>query len=153
MATPHTLSADQGATLDLVLNLIIAPSQDGRMPGAAEYDVLGYMIEAAPSALPVLCVELDELDAAAQSQFGTSFASLALSDAQVIVEARRRADPQFMAELARQTIACYYQQDQVVVAIGMQARPPFPQGYEVRMGDLSLLEPVRARGQMYRDVD
>ena len=39
MATQHTLSAEQGATLDIVLNLIIAPSKDGRMPGAAKYDV------------------------------------------------------------------------------------------------------------------
>ncbi|MFT5173123.1 MAG: hypothetical protein ACI8W7_001294 [Gammaproteobacteria bacterium] len=153
MATQHTLSAEQRGTLDIVLNLIIAPSKDRRMPGAAEYDVFAYIIEAAPSALPVLCVELDELNASAQSQFGTSFASLALSDAQNIVDERRRVDPQFMAELARQTVACYYQQDQVVTAIGMQARPPFPQGYDVHIGDLSLLDPVRARGQMYRDVD
>jgi hypothetical protein len=49
-------------------------------------------------------------------------------------------------------MACYYQDDQVVVALGMEARPPFPKGNVVEPGDLSLLDPVRARKQIYRDV-
>ncbi len=35
---------------------------------------------------------------------------------------------------------------------GMEPRPPYPQGFEVEDGDWSLLEPVRARGKIYRDV-
>jgi hypothetical protein len=34
----------------------------------------------------------------------------------------------------------------------MEARPPYPKGYQVVQGDLSLLEPVRARGKIYRDA-
>ena len=153
MPTSQTLSAKQRATLDIALNLIIPPSEDGRMPGAADYDVFAYLCEFAADALPTLERELDELEAIAQATHEVSFASLGEAQAQAIVDERRAADAQFMSELARQTASCYYQQDRVVVGIGMQARPPFPQGYEVRIGDLSLLDPVRARGQVYRDVD
>lgn len=153
MPTSQALSTVQLATLDSVLNLIIPPSVDGRMPGAAEYDVFAYLCEFAPQALSALLGELDELEGIAQAQHKASFASLGEGQAKAIIDERRAADPRFMSELARQTVSCYYQQDRVVVGIGMQARPPFPQGYEVRFGDLSLLDPVRARGQVYRDVD
>ena len=50
------------------------------------------------------------------------------------------------------TMACYYQDDKVMIALGMEARPPFPKGNEVVSGDLSLLDPVREKKQIYRDV-
>ena len=153
MDTSHALSAIQRIALEVSLNLIIPPSEDGRMPGAAEYDVFAYLCEFAPQALPALLGELDELEGIAQAQHQASFSSLGDGQAKAIIDERRAANPQFMSELARQTVSCYYQQDRVVVGIGMQARPPFPQGYEVHIGDLSLLDPVRARGQVYRDVD
>lgn len=151
--TTTVLHEIQRAVLQVTLNLIIPPSNDGRLPGAAEYDIFAYINEFAPSTLPALVVELDQLEADAQSQFGASFSALAQSEAKGIVDTQRSANAQFMAELARQTVACYYQQDRVMSAIGMQVRPPFPQGYEVHFADLTLLDPVRARGQIYRDVD
>ena len=47
---------------------------------------------------------------------------------------------------------CYYRDDRVLTAIGVEPRPPFPKGYEVPQGDWSLLDPVRARGPIYRDA-
>jgi hypothetical protein len=41
----------------------------------------------------------------------------------------------------------------VLEAIGMEARAPFPKGFEVEPGDLSLLDPVRRRGRVYREVE
>jgi hypothetical protein len=40
----------------------------------------------------------------------------------------------------------------VMRSIGMEARPPFPKGHELEQGDWSLLEPVRARGRIWRRV-
>ena len=45
----------------------------------------------------------------------------------------------------------YYQHDDVLKAIGLEARPPFPKGYEVEEGDILLLESVYYRGKIYRD--
>ena len=146
------LSAQQRRTLAALLDLIIPPSGDGRMPGAAEYDIWGYIHDAAATLAPVIRDELARLDAQARAQQGESFAALDESARQILVGQMRAADPDFLARLAEQTIACYYQQDRVMIAIGMEARPPFPVGYQVEAGDLSLLDPVRARGRVYRQV-
>lgn len=47
---------------------------------------------------------------------------------------------------------CYYRDERVLESIGMEPRPPFPEGYAVEQGDWSLLDPVRARGRIYRDA-
>ena len=48
---------------------------------------------------------------------------------------------------------CYYRDDRVMASINMEARPPFPKGYLVEQGDWSLLDPVRARGRIFRDAN
>jgi len=57
-----------------------------------------------------------------------------------------------LADLALETVTCYYQDPRVLEAIGVEARPPAPQGYQVIAGDLRLLEPVRRRGEIWRRV-
>ena len=49
-------------------------------------------------------------------------------------------------------VQCYYRDDRVVLALGMEARPPYPEGFEVEEGDWSLLDPVRQRPKFYRAV-
>jgi thioredoxin reductase len=146
------LSAAQQATFEKILTLIIPPSDDGRLPGAASYDVWGHIEAHAGAATAKIRTELDAVEALAAERVGVAFAELDEADAHAVVEELRRADRKFMAHLARQTAACYYQQDEVLVAIGMEPRPPFPKGYDVHMGDLSLLDPVRERGRKYREV-
>jgi len=64
-----------------------------------------------------------------------------------------RAEHPDLAGVIESVVArCYYRDDRVMTSIGMEARPAFPKGYQVERGDLSLLDPVRARGRMYRDV-
>jgi hypothetical protein len=41
--------------------------------------------------------------------------------------------------------------DRVMRSLGMEPRPPFPEGFEMGQGDWSLLDPVRARAKLYRD--
>jgi hypothetical protein len=55
------------------------------------------------------------------------------------------------AALGRLVIAAYYRDDRVLVAIGHEARSPFPKGYEIDQGDWSLLDKVRARARLWRD--
>ena len=64
----------------------------------------------------------------------------------------RARDPSALQQLALETVTCYYQQDRVLEGLGMEARPPFPTGYRVEQGDLSLLKPVIARGKICRDT-
>lgn len=146
------LTAAQLETLDAVLNLIVPPSADGRMPGAAEVGVPAYLCAEAADALPLLGDELDEIERRSLARFSRGFIALAQSERTALVEELRAQAPAFMNRLAMETLACYYQHDRVLEGLGMEARSPYPKGYEVVQGDLSLLDPVRARGKIYRDA-
>lgn len=148
----QALTAAQRALLDIVLDMIVPPGTDGRMPGAAEVGVPAYLVAEAPDALPALRGELDRLERISREHFARAFAQLQKGERQALVENLRAQEPAFMSRLAMETMACYYQHDRVLQALGREARPPYPKGYQVAQGDLSLLDPVRARGKIYRDA-
>ena len=146
------LAAAQRETLVAVLDMIIPASGDGRFPSAAEVDVLDHIRESRRQLLPALRKDLDRLDRLAAERSGTAFAQLAKSDRARVMDQIRSAEPGFLKSLALATATRYYQDARVLHALGMEARPPFPEGYEVVSGDLSLLDPVRRRGKLYRDA-
>jgi hypothetical protein len=45
----------------------------------------------------------------------------------------------------------YYQHPRVVEALGLEARAPHPKGFSMEPDDWTILDPVRARGKMYRE--
>ena len=63
-----------------------------------------------------------------------------------------RQDPVVTA-LGRAVLQCYYRADRVMRAPGVEPRPPYPKGRELEQGDWSLLETVRGRSRMWRDID
>ena len=152
IGTDNPLSEDQRRVLSIVLDLIIPASEDRQRPSAAAVDVLGYIRETESQTLDDLRAELDRLDAEAFESQGEAFASLDPATRKALVDAVREREPHFLRTLAMQTVTCYYRDHRVVEAIGVGARPPFPRGYEVPSGDLSLLEPVRQRGRIYREA-
>ncbi|MBL8286911.1 MAG: hypothetical protein JNL85_02920 [Rubrivivax sp.] len=62
----------------------------------------------------------------------------------------RENEPALAATFAALVYACYYRDDRVMRSLGLEPRAPHPQGYSVHEGDWSLLEPVRARGRLWR---
>jgi len=68
-----------------------------------------------------------------------------------IVNGLKRILLRFFTDLTTQVVQCYYQHDDILKAIGLDARPPFPKGYDVEEGDILLLEPVFLRGKIYLD--
>src|SRR5262249_20904482 len=58
-----------------------------------------------------------------------------------------------ISALGRAVLQCYYRDDRVMRALGIEPRAPYPQGRVLEQGDWSLLEPVRGRARMWRDVD
>lgn len=149
---PPRLGEAQAAAAGALLDLIIPPSDDGRMPGASSFDVLGYLHESRPELVPAIGEALAYLDRQAQALHDSPFTRLPGEVQAALVSDVRRAQPEFLLPLAQVTATVYYQQDRVLEAIGMEPRPPFPEGYEVQAGDLGLLDPVRRRGRVYKEV-
>jgi hypothetical protein len=57
------------------------------------------------------------------------------------------------ATLSRVVLQCYYRDDRVVRSLGLEPRPPYPQGHVLEDGDWSLLDPVRARPPFWRSAE
>jgi hypothetical protein len=55
--------------------------------------------------------------------------------------------------LGRAVLQCYYRDDRVFRSLGREPRAPYPKGHELEQGDWSLLDVVRGRPRMWRDVD
>ncbi len=152
IGTDGPLTTLQRRTLDVVLNMIVPPHAARAMPGAADVGVLPYLIESEPASIGPLRSELDRLEAAAQLRFGTDFADLDAAARGRLVAELRIEEPNFLRNLALHTVTRYYQDDHVLAALGMEPRAPYPRGYEVKSGDLALLDPVRDRGRIWRDA-
>ena len=82
-----------------------------------------------------------------------SFADLEPARAEIIAAALLNQDGPMMNALGRAVLQCYYRDDRVFRSIGREPRPPFPKGHEVEQGDWSLLDAVRGRPRMWRDID
>lgn len=55
--------------------------------------------------------------------------------------------------LGRTVLQCYYRDGRVFRSLGLELRAPYPQGRILEQGDWSLLDAVRGRPRMWRDVD
>lgn len=55
--------------------------------------------------------------------------------------------------LGRAVLQCYYRDDRVFRSLGLELHPPYPRGRVLEQGDWSLLDAVRGRPRMWRDVD
>ena len=141
-------SADEERTLAAVLDEIIPPSDDGRFPGAGQIGVASYIDQAlqkTPELRSMIAQGLSDLDSLARSRNAPSFAALSQEDKLQLLNAQA-----FVLPLTFHAYVGYYQHERVVEALGLEARPPHPKGYQMEPNDLTLLDAVRRRPKLYR---
>lgn len=146
------LTPSRHETLRVLLGMLVPPSADGRMPGAAGMPEVLRHVEGVAAALPVLRDGLAALEREATARYGAGFAALDDARRSALLDEFAARQPAVLQRLGLEAVTCYYQQDGVVERLGLEARPPFPIGYQVPAGDLTLLEPVIARGRIWRDA-
>jgi len=149
------LSRDERRTLDAVLDEIIPPSADGRLPGAGQLGVSGYVdgaVRAMPAVREMIVQSVAALDEIAVRRTGRRFATLEPPDRIAALDDLAASEHAFPPVLVLHAYAGYYQEPAVLAALGLEPRPPHPAGYATIEGDLTLLEPVRRRARMYRDA-
>lgn len=148
-------SSDQSTALSHVLDLLIPPSTDGRMPGAGEAGV-GARIDALAQRdagfQGLVAASLAALDEHARGSGAAAFAALDTAARLAALAAIAPVHSAFVPALLFHTYAGYYQTGRVLEGLGMEARAPFPKGFAMEPFDESLLARVRSRGKLYRDV-
>jgi hypothetical protein len=144
------LSPAQQESLACIAGHMIPASAELGMPAANDPTIFADMVSIVDFRdHAALAAVLDAVDLAA----GASLVSLPSQD-QAALLYRLRGERVGMFAIVENIVArAYYRDDRVLRSIGMEVRPPFPKGYDVEQGDWSLLDPVRQRGRIYREVD
>lgn len=145
---PIETFADHNGTLLCVVDHIIPPSAEFDVPGASDPIIFADIVNSAGRDLPDLENALQLIDKMA----GGRLASLSDDEQAQVLATFRASQPILAGVVEAVTARCYYRDDRVMASIGVEARPPFPDGYDVEQGDWSLLDPVRQRGKIYRDI-
>lgn len=152
-AEKKVFTQGQRDLLGQVLDRIVPAGFD--LPGAGELGAVEF-IEGAVGASPELTRlfnnGLKQVAIASQQGHSGDFADLDDDRKDEVLRGVESAEPDFFAELVRQTYIGYYSAPRVVAALGLEARPPQPLGFELEPGDLGPLENVRKRGPIYREV-
>ena len=141
MSSDSILTSAQRSDLRVIAAMIVPDSVEYDVPGADDAAIQADIIATLGRDADMVRAALDHL---------ARLAGMPLSD---LDEARREAVAQEFratggepaATLTRVVLQCYYRDDRVVRSLGLELRPPFPQGYVLEQGDWSLLDPVKKR--------
>ena len=154
LASDLPLSEPQREILRTLIGSIIPASRDYGAPGADDPLIFKDILVTARSYTDMFEAGLEDIDQQAiRDHDGVGFAALSETDRRAMAAQLSRALNPFLRTLVSITAQCYYRDDRVMQALGMDPRPPFPNGFTIEEGDWTLLEPVRRRGKLYRDVD
>jgi hypothetical protein len=144
----NDLSAEQVRDLRALAGFIIPPSAAYDVPGADDDRIFADILRSLERDRDDIARALDHLASLA----GGSFAELDPARRTEVANKFREAGGALLTALVRVVLLCYYRDDRVMRSLGLEPRPPFPQGHVVEQGDWSLLDPVRARAKMWRDA-
>ena len=146
-------SATQRSTLAAVLDALVPPSADGRLPGAGELGLASGIEEQLGAMCAFIARGIDALDGLARERGANGFAALDATERAAVLDAHAADDPGFLPGLVFQVYSAYYQHPRVLSGLGLEPRPPHPKGYALEQPDLgALLAPVRARAKLYREA-
>lgn len=146
------IADDNQKLLIAVLDRIIPRS--GEMPGAGEAGVAVFVetaLKKDDELAGLFDLGLTEIATESLRQ-GALFIGLSDEDKDDVLREVELEDLEFFAALIKQAYGGYYTDPAILALLGEDARPPQPSGHKIERGDLSLLDAVRARGQIYRDV-
>lgn len=129
---------------------MVPASASYRVPGADDEAIFSDIVRSLGRDLPQVREALVQL----QERAGGDFCSLDEATAEAAAMALlARSGGGATAALGRAVLQCYYRDDRVIVALGLEPRAPFPKGHALEPGDWSLLDAVRGRPRMWRDID
>ena len=150
ISTDSSFSELQKQTLEILADMMIPAS--GNLPSAADPGIFPATLTALAAHEPLMTDALNALAEQSTMQHQQPFATLDDAQRIAVVEEFRRTQPAFIGALQAAVVSGYYQDDRVLLELGMPARAPHPGGFDVAETDWSLLDPVREREPFYRQA-
>ena len=147
------LNDDQRRALAPLLDGYIPRSADGTLPGAGELGIaadLDEVLQREPDMHAMVVASLAAMNRLAERRGVARFTALSAEQQADVMSALSCTEDAFPPMLMLYTFGCFYKHPRILAHYGLEARPPHPKGYEVGPNDLSLLDPVRERGPIYR---
>ena len=142
-----TLTDAEKATLAALCARMIPASPEFKVPGAddalIQADIARSIARDATNVHSTLAL-LDRLA-------GGNFAALSDAEQDQVCDRLRAEGGLDLTLTTRIVLQCYYRDDRVMISLGMEPRAPFPKGHDLPQGDWALLDPVRARGKVWRE--
>ena len=129
--------------------IMVPASAEHRIPGADDETIFADIVRSLGRDRELVRKALALLRDSSGGDFAALDAARAEATAMALLERKGPA----IAALGRSVLQCYYRDDRVIRSLGLEPRPPFPKGHTVSQGDWSLLDAVRGRPRMWRDVD
>ena len=155
MSEETAFSAEQEEMLRALLDEVIPPSPDGRLPGAGDLGLVAHIartVQQMPMLRPVVEYGLSALAEQAAGRAPGGWAALSREERGDVLRTFAASDQLFLPAFLFLAYSGYYQHERVVEALGLEARAPHPKGYAMEPFDVTLLDPVRRRGKIYRDA-
>jgi len=131
---------------DIAGTMIPRSSADG-MPGADDPAIQADLVRTLGRDRP----QVREAIAAIIQESGGAFPDLDRDRQEALINDYYACRSAAAVTLGRVILAAYYRDDRVLLALGLEARSPFPKGYTLEQGDWSLLDAVRNRAPFWRD--
>jgi hypothetical protein len=143
----------QRELLRTVLNRLIPAS--GSFPGAGDLGIASYIEKVVGQSVALrrlFAQGLAQIEIACQPLSGQEFADLLDHQKDTVLRQVEATNPEFFSALVTHTYSGYYSNPLVVRLLGLEVRPPQPQGYKLEPFDLGLVDTIRQRGPLYRHV-
>ena len=148
MLIEPVLTQVQRDDLRMIAAMMIPESDEYKVPGADDPKIQADILATLGRDTRLVREALDLLARLA----GKPLADLDSSQREAVAKEFRSSGGAAAATLIRVVLQCYYRDDRVLRSLGLELRPPFPEGYTLEQGDWSLLDPVKARPAMWRRV-
>ena len=145
IATDNPFTDDELGVLRSLAAMVIPENDAYSVPGADD-DLIFADIRVSAQGNEVAVRKGLQLAMTVQQALGSTLSATNL-DGYDRLEGRAELGP-----VVGLILQCYYRDDRVMESLGMEARPPFPKGFQVDQGDWSMLEAAQQRGKIWRDA-
>jgi len=148
MSAETALSQAQIDDLRVLAGIIVPASAEYGVPGADDPAIQADMLATLGRDAGAVGSALDQLARLA----GGPFSRLDPARLEALALELRALGGPAVATLARVVLQCYYRDDRVVRSLGLEPRPPFPEGHQLEQSDWSLLDQIRSRPAGWRNA-